>query len=350
MTSTLTQVYPIIWESDRASLIDQTRLPDEYTRVEITTYQQMAAAIKTMIVRGAPAIGIAAAYGLYLGAREIQTSDRQEFFNQLETIAKILRATRPTAVNLFWAIDQMLQTATATPGTIEEIKTALLHKANTIREDDIKTCFAIGEAGLIVLPETPEKLNILTHCNTGSLATGGYGTALGVIRSAWNSGRLNRVYADETRPRLQGAKLTTWECVQDQIPVTLISDNMAAHCMKQGLIHAVIVGADRITANGDAANKIGTYSLAIVAKYHRVPFFVAAPLSTVDFKLATGDEIPIEERDPTEVYQVGTTRICPEGVEFFNPAFDVTPAELITAIITEKGAVIPGELKQFSVS
>ncbi|WRH66673.1 MAG: S-methyl-5-thioribose-1-phosphate isomerase [Planktothrix sp. GU0601_MAG3] len=350
MTSTLTQVYPIIWESDRASLIDQTRLPDEYTRVEITTYQQMAAAIKTMIVRGAPAIGIAAAYGLYLGAREIQTSDRQEFFNQLETIAKILRATRPTAVNLFWAIDQMLQTATATPGTIEEIKTALLHKANIIREDDIKTCFAIGEAGLIVLPETPEKLNILTHCNTGSLATGGYGTALGVIRSAWNSGRLNRVYADETRPRLQGAKLTTWECVQDQIPVTLISDNMAAHCMKQGLIHAVIVGADRITANGDAANKIGTYSLAIVAKYHRVPFFVAAPLSTVDFKLATGDEIPIEERDPTEVYQVGTTRICPEGVEFFNPAFDVTPAELITAIITEKGAVIPGELKQFSVS
>ncbi|MGL5131157.1 MAG: S-methyl-5-thioribose-1-phosphate isomerase, partial [Planktothrix sp.] len=259
-------------------------------------------------------------------------------------------ATRPTAVNLFWAIDQMLQTATETPGTIEEIKTALLQKANTIREDDIKTCFAIGEAGLIVLPKTPEKLNILTHCNTGSLATGGYGTALGVIRSAWNSGRLNRVYADETRPRLQGAKLTTWECVQDQIPVTLISDNMAAHCMKQGLIHAVIVGADRITANGDAANKIGTYSLAIVAKAHNVPFFVAAPLSTVDFKLATGDEIPIEERDPTELYQVGTTRICPEGVEFFNPAFDVTPAELISAIITEKGAVIPGELKQFSMS
>ncbi|MGL6139298.1 MAG: S-methyl-5-thioribose-1-phosphate isomerase, partial [Planktothrix sp.] len=188
MTSTLTQVYPIIWQSDRASLIDQTRLPDEYTRVEITTYQQMADAIKTMIVRGAPAIGIAAAYGLYLGAREIQTSDRQEFLNQLETIAQVLRATRPTAVNLFWAIDQMLQTATETPGTIEEIKTALLQKANTIREDDIKTCFAIGEAGLIVLPKTPEKLNILTHCNTGSLATGGYGTALGVIRSAWNSG------------------------------------------------------------------------------------------------------------------------------------------------------------------
>ena len=358
MTSTLTQVYPIIWESDglrpaegdRASLIDQTRLPDEYTRIEIATYQQMAEAIKTMIVRGAPAIGIAAAYGLYLGARDIQTSDRQEFLIELEEIAQVLRATRPTAVNLFWAIDQMLKTATETSGTIDNIKTALLQKAHQIREEDIQTCFTIGEAGLTVLPQTPEKLTILTHCNTGSLATGGYGTALGVIRSAWNSGRLNRVYADETRPRLQGAKLTTWECVQDQIPVTLISDNMAAHCMKQRLIHAVIVGADRITANGDTANKIGTYSLAIVSKAHNVPFFVAAPLSTVDFKLATGEEIPIEERDPTEVYQVGTTRICPEGVEFFNPAFDVTPAELITAIITEKGAVIPSELKQFNSS
>lgn len=348
MTSNLTQVYPVIWESDRASLIDQTRLPYDYTRVEITTYQQMANAIKTMIVRGAPAIGIAAAFGLYLGARDIHTSDRNQFLTQLEEIAQVLRATRPTAVNLFWAIDRMLQTATTTEGTIEDIKTALLEMAQIIREDDIKTCFAIGEAGLNVLPQTPEKLNILTHCNTGSLATGGYGTALGVIRSAWNSGRLNRVYADETRPRLQGAKLTTWECVQDGIPVTLISDNMAAHTMKQGIIHAVIVGADRITANGDTANKIGTYSLAIVAKAHNVPFFVAAPLSTVDFKLETGAEIPIEERDETEVYQVGETRICPEGVEFYNPAFDVTPAELITAIITEKGAVSPEQLKQFS--
>ncbi len=348
MTSNLTQVYPVIWESDRASLIDQTRLPDDYTRVEITTYQQMADAIKTMIVRGAPAIGIAAAFGLYLGARDLHTSDRNQFLTQLEEIAQVLRATRPTAVNLFWAIERMLQTATTTEGTIENIKLALLEMAKTIREDDIKTCFAIGEAGLKVLPQTPEKLNILTHCNTGSLATGGYGTALGVIRSAWNSGRLNRVYADETRPRLQGAKLTTWECVQDKIPVTLISDNMAAHTMKQGVIHAVIVGADRITTNGDTANKIGTYSLAIVAKAHNVPFFVAAPLSTVDFKLATGAEIPIEERDATEVYQVGETRICPEGVEFYNPAFDVTPAELITAIITEKGAVSPEQLKQFS--
>jgi methylthioribose-1-phosphate isomerase len=198
------------------------------------------------------------------------------------------------------------------------------------------------------LPKTPERLNILTHCNTGSLATAGYGTALGVIRSAQGAGRLARVYADETRPRLQGARLTTWECVQDQIPVTLISDNMAAHCMKQGSIHAAIVGADRIAANGDTANKIGTYSLALVAKAHNVPFFVAAPLSTVDFRLETGEGIPIEERDPAELYQIGPTRICPPGVEFYNPAFDVTPAALITAIITERGVLKPEELKQLS--
>jgi methylthioribose-1-phosphate isomerase len=239
----------------------------------------------------------------------------------------------------------MLKTAQETKGSVEQVQQALLETAKTIHAEDIQTCKLIGDTGLTVLPTSPEKLNILTHCNTGSLATGGYGTALGVIRSAWREGRLERVYADETRPRLQGAKLTTWECVQDQIPVTLIADNMAAHCMKQGLIHAVIVGADRITANGDTANKIGTYSLALVAKAHNIPFFVAAPLSTVDFQLETGAEIPIEERDPTELYEVGNTRLCPTGVEFYNPAFDVTPAQLISAIITEKGAVPPGDLK-----
>jgi len=190
-------------------------------------------------------------------------------------------------------------------------------------------------------------LNILTHCNAGALATAGYGTALGVIRSAWRDGRLAKVYADETRPRLQGAKLTAWECVQENIPVTLISDNMAAHCMKQGLIHAVVVGADRIAANGDTANKIGTYSLAIVALAHNIPFFVAAPLSTIDFKISDGSQIPIEERDTREIYQVGEIRICPEGVEFYNPAFDVTPAKLIAGIMTEYGTVAPGELEQF---
>jgi methylthioribose-1-phosphate isomerase len=345
MTSSLTQVYPIIWQDNRVLLIDQTRLPKEYTRIEISRYEDMAHAIKTMIVRGAPAIGIAAAYGMYLGARDIQTVDIQEFLVQLETVADVLRRTRPTAVNLFWAIDQMLKTAQETKGSVEQVQQALLETAKTIHAEDIQTCKLIGDTGLTVLPTSPEKLNILTHCNTGSLATGGYGTALGVIRSAWREGRLERVYADETRPRLQGAKLTTWECVQDQIPVTLIADNMAAHCMKQGLIHAVIVGADRITANGDTANKIGTYSLALVAKAHNIPFFVAAPLSTVDFQLETGAEIPIEERDPTELYEVGNTRLCPTGVEFYNPAFDVTPAQLISAIITEKGAVPTGDLK-----
>ncbi|MGF1494296.1 MAG: S-methyl-5-thioribose-1-phosphate isomerase [Microcoleaceae cyanobacterium] len=340
------QIYPVVWQNDRVLLIDQTRLPQEYARIEISRYEDMARAIKTMIVRGAPAIGIAAAYGMYLGAREIQVLDRQAFLDQLEAIADELRKTRPTAVNLFWAIDQMLKISRTTIGSVEQIQKALLETAKAIQSEDVKTCQAIGEHGVKVLPQAPEKLNILTHCNAGSLATGGYGTALGVIRSAWQGNRLARVYADETRPRLQGARLTTWECVQEKIPVTLISDNMAAHCMKRGLIHGVIVGADRIAANGDTANKIGTYGLALVAQAHQIPFFVAAPLSTIDFSLESGEGIVIEERDPEELYQIGNTRLCPEGVEFYNPAFDVTPAALITSIITELGAVSPESLKR----
>jgi methylthioribose-1-phosphate isomerase len=339
-------VYPIVWQDDRVLLIDQTRLPNEYTLVEICDCEAMGNAIKTMIVRGAPAIGVSAAYGMYLGARDITTRDRAQFLTELEKIGDYLRSTRPTAVNLFWAIDRVLKTAKETNATVEELPKLLLETAQKIQAEDLQTCQQIGDHGLTVLPKTPEKLNILTHCNAGSLATAGYGTALGVIRSAWRDRRLTRVYADETRPRLQGAKLTTWECVQEGIPVTLISDNMAAHCMKKGLIHAVIVGADRITANGDTANKIGTYSLALVAKAHNIPFFVAAPLSTIDFTLSDGSQIPIEERDPVELYQVGNTRICPEGVDFYNPAFDVTPAELIASIITEYGAFSPSELKQ----
>lgn len=346
MSSPANQVYPVIWNADRVLLIDQNRLPTEYTFVEISCSQDMAQAIKTMIVRGAPAIGVAAAYGMYLGAREIETQDRHEFLTQLEKVAKMLRETRPTAVNLFWAIARMLKTAYESLGGVEELKTTLLKTAQTINAEDIQTCQAIGDNGLKALPANPAKLTILTHCNAGALATAGYGTALGVVRSAWRENRLARVYADETRPRLQGAKLTAWECVQEGIPVTLITDSMAAHCMKQGLIDAVVVGADRIAANGDTANKIGTYSLALVAKAHNVPFFVAAPLSTVDFELASGSQIPIEERHPSEIYQVGDTILCPPGVEFYNPAFDVTPASLITAIITEYGAVAPGELKQ----
>lgn len=336
----------MIWQDDRVILIDQTLLPEKYTVVPISSATAMAEAIKTMIVRGAPAIGVAAAYGMYLGAREITTSDREQFLKELETIATMLRQTRPTAVNLFWAISRMLDTAQNTLGSVTEIRDILLTTAQAIQADDLKTCQLIGDHGLAALPLSPEKLNILTHCNAGALATAGYGTALGVVRSAWTADRLARVYADETRPRLQGAKLTTWECVQEGIPVTLITDNMAAHCMQRGMIDAVVVGADRIAANGDAANKIGTYSVALVAKAHNIPFFVAAPLSTVDFAIATGAEIPIEERDPQEVSQVGSTVICPSGIDFYNPAFDVTPATLITAIVTEYGAVTPQKLKE----
>lgn len=343
------QVYPVIWNEGRVLLIDQNRLPTEYTFVEISRSEDMGRAIKTMIVRGAPAIGVAAAYGMYLGAVEIATEDRDSFLTQLEEVAQMLRQTRPTAVNLFWAIARMLKTAYETIGTVEQLRAVLLTTAQAIQVEDLQTCQAIGDRGLESLPASPEKLCILTHCNAGALATAGYGTALGVVRSAWREGRLARLYADETRPRLQGARLTTWECVQEGIPVTLITDSMAAHCMKKGMIDAVIVGADRIAANGDTANKIGTYSLAIVAKAHNVPFFVAAPLSTVDFELPNGSEIPIEERHPSEIYQVGETVICPPGVEFYNPAFDVTPAELITGIITEKGVVLPAELQKFQL-
>lgn len=345
MLSTPAQVYPVVWHQDRVLLIDQNRLPNEYALVEISRYEDMAQAIKTMIVRGAPAIGVAAAYGMYLGAREIQTSDRDAFLTQLETVAQELRETRPTAVNLFWAIARMLKTARQTLGSVDYLKEVLRETAQQINAEDLQTCQAIGDHGVKALPSSPEKLRILTHCNAGALATAGYGTALGVVRSAWRDGRLERVFADETRPRLQGAKLTAWECVQEGIPVTVISDGMAAHCMQRGLIHAVVVGADRIAANGDTANKIGTYSVAIAAKAHNIPFFVAAPLSTIDFELLEGSQIPIEERDPVEIYQVGETRICAPGVEFYNPAFDVTPADLITAIITEHGAFAPSELK-----
>jgi methylthioribose-1-phosphate isomerase len=344
-----TQVYPVIWQTDHVLLIDQTRLPLEYDLVQISRCDDMVEAIKTMIVRGAPAIGVAAAYGMYLGAREIQTSDRDQFLAQLETVAQNLRSTRPTAVNLFWAIDRMLKTARQTLGGVDYLQEVLLQTAQRINAEDIETCQAIGGYGLAALPPEPTQLRLLTHCNAGALATAGYGTALGVVRSAWREKRLARLYADETRPRLQGAKLTTWECVQEGIPVTLITDSMAAHCMQRGLIDAVVVGADRIAANGDTANKIGTYSVALIAKAHGIPFLVAAPLSTIDFNLADGSQIPIEERDFSEVYQIGDTVICPAGVEFYNPAFDVTPAELITAIVTEHGAVSPSQLQQFQM-
>lgn len=337
-------VYPVIWQDDHVRLIDQTRLPAEFTYVEIRRVDDMAHAIKTMIVRGAPAIGVAAAYGMYLGAMEIGTEDRSDFLAQLSEIGDRLAATRPTAVNLFWAIRRMLDQAHQASGNCGEIRASLLETAQAIAADDIRTCQAIGDHGLMVLPSSPEQLRLLTHCNAGALATAGYGTALGVVRSAWSAGRLERVYADETRPRLQGAKLTTWECVQEGIPVTLITDNMAAHCMQQGMIDVVVVGADRIAANGDAANKIGTYSVALCAQAHQIPFYVAAPLSTIDFELPDGSLIPIEQRNPAEVCSVGNAKLCPDGVEFYTPAFDVTPAHLIAGIITEHGVFAPQDL------
>lgn len=339
------QIYPVIWQDPHVLLVDQTRLPHEYAVVEVSRLEDMAHAIQTMIVRGAPAIGVAAAYGMYLGAREIETNDRETFLVALEAVARTLETTRPTAVNLFWAIARMLKTARQTLGSVDTLKQVLLETAQAIQAEDLQTCQAIGAAGLAVLPKEPAQLRLLTHCNAGALATAGYGTALGVVRSAWQAGRLARVYADETRPRLQGARLTTWECVHEGIPVTLITDNMAAHCMQKGLIDAVVVGADRIAANGDTANKIGTYAVALAAKAHNIPFFVAAPVSTIDFALIEGSQIPIEERDAEEVSRIGDLPICPPGVEFYNPAFDVTPAQLITAIITEHGAFHPNELK-----
>jgi methylthioribose-1-phosphate isomerase len=341
----LTHVYPVVWQDDHVRLIDQTRLPGEYSVVEIRCCADMAVAIKTMIVRGAPAIGVAAAYGMYLGARESKAANPAQLVDDLEQVATQLRATRPTAVNLFWAIEQMLTTAKTTPApTVADLLAVLLKTAQAIAIADLRTCQAIGEHGLQVMPSSPQQLRMLTHCNAGALATAGYGTALGVVRSVWGANRLARLYADETRPRLQGAKLTTWECVQDGIPVTLITDNMAAHCMQQGMIDVVVVGADRIAANGDVANKIGTYSVALCAQAHNIPFYVAAPLSTIDFDLDDGSSIPIEERHPEEVYQVGNSRICPPGVEFYNPAFDVTPARYVTGIITEYGVFAPQDL------
>lgn len=337
-------IYPVIWYEDRVLLVDQTQLPEEYVLVEVSRSEDMMRAIETAIVQGTPAIGVAAAYGMYLGARELETNEREAFLKSLENVAELLRQTRPTAANLTWAISRTLKTAYESLGSVAQIKATLLETAQEIQKEDLQICQTIGNNGLSALPAEPAKLNILTYGNTGALATAGYGTALGVIRSAWYAQRLMRVHISETRPRFQGAKLTAWECVQDGIPATIITDNMVAHCLKPGKIDAVIVGADRIAANGDTVNKIGTYTLAVVARSHNVPFFVAAPLSTVDFNLPNGDQIPLEERHPSEIYQIGETIICPTGVDFYNPAFDVTPAEFISAIITERGTLEPNQL------
>lgn len=324
------------WNGDSLELLDQTQLPKTLEYIHCQDYRRVGLAIKHLEVRGAPAIGAAAAYGVVLGAQEVvQESD---FRARVSVIADELRQTRPTAVNLFWAIDRMMAALDACGAdmTNEAITAKLEEEAKTIEELDREVNRSMSKHGAKLFTEP---VSILTHCNAGALATVAYGTALGVIRQAHAEGHVTRVFADETRPLLQGARLTAWELNEDGIPVTLITDNMAGWVMKQKKVQAVIVGADRITSSGDVANKIGTYSVAVLAKEHGIPFYVAAPMSTFDWTLATGDEIPIEERDADEVKHVYGVQTAPLDVDVFNPAFDVTPHEYIAAIITEKGII-----------
>jgi methylthioribose-1-phosphate isomerase len=329
----------LTWTSEGVRFIDQTKLPLEESYVMATNYEQVAEIIVTMVVRGAPAIGVSAAYGIALGAQGTSAKTVQEFTPEFEKICKRLAGTRPTAVNLFWAIDRMkalfakLQSSGATLAQIQE---KILAEAHAMYEEDIAACKTMGKFGGALLPEEG---GVLTHCNAGALATCGYGTALGVIRAAVEQGKQIHVYADETRPFLQGARLTAWELMADGIATTVICDNMAASLMRAGKIKAVVVGADRIAANGDTANKIGTYNVGILAKEHGIPFYVAAPWSTIDLATATGDAIPIEERPQVEVTHHAGKQLTPHGVGICNPAFDVTPAKYVTAIITERGVL-----------
>jgi methylthioribose-1-phosphate isomerase len=329
----------LAWTPEGVRFIDQTKLPLEESYVLATTYEQVADVIATMVVRGAPAIGVSAAYGVALGAIRSQAENARAFAPEFEKVCQRLAATRPTAVNLFWAIDRMKRSFSALLAAGASMTTArekLLSEAHAMYEEDIAACKAMGAHGGKLLPEEG---GVLTHCNAGALATCGYGTALGVIRSAVEGGKRIHVYADETRPFLQGARLTAWELMADGIPTTVICDNMAASLMRAGKIKAVVVGADRIAANGDFANKIGTYNVAILAREHGVPFYCAAPWSTIDTATATGDAIPIEERSPVEVTHHGGKQLTPHGVGICNPAFDVTPAKYVTAIITERGVL-----------
>ena len=335
------------WKNGVVRLLDQSRLPEHVEFLDCRDYRAVADAIRELKVRGAPAIGVTAALGVALGAQAVSATEFPAFAQALLPICDYLAATRPTAVNLFWAIDRMnKKLASLSAQSVPAVKAALLTEAQAILEEDIALCKAMGKHGaeLIASGQT-----VLTHCNAGALATAGYGTALGVIRAAWEQGKKIQVIADETRPVLQGARLTAWELMQDKIPVTLITDNMAGSLMRQGKIQLCVVGADRIAANGDVANKIGTYSVAVLAKAHGIPFYVAAPYSTIDVKTKTGADIPIEQRNALEVTTIhGSHPIAPAGVAVYNPAFDVTPAELITGIITERGVFKATEIsKQF---
>ncbi|PYO02759.1 MAG: S-methyl-5-thioribose-1-phosphate isomerase [Candidatus Rokuibacteriota bacterium] len=326
---------PVRWAGDRLLLLDQTRLPREELTREFACWEDVAEAIRTLVVRGAPAIGVTAAFGVALAARQSRATTFDSLLADIETAIKGLAATRPTAVNLFWALDRMRSTLLAGRAmSVDAIRSRLLAEAQAILDEDVAANRAMGDHGATLVPSGAR---ILTHCNAGALATAGYGTALGVVRSAHAQGKVALVWVDETRPVMQGSRLTAWECVRDGIPHRLVADVVAASLMGRGQVDLVVTGADRIAANGDTANKIGTYALAVLAHHHHVPFYVAAPFSTIDPTLASGAEIPIEERDPAEVRRVGATVTAPEASPVFNPAFDVTPSELIAAIITERG-------------
>ena len=325
------------WEGDALLLLDQRVLPTVELMRRYTDPVGVADAIRTMVVRGAPAIGVAAAFGLVLAVR-VARKKKQSWRRVFQEAAMLLAATRPTAVNLFWAIERMRKAAAGLPDDPSEAMSGLEREAVAILEEDVAANRAMGAHGAKLLPQ---RARVLTHCNAGALATAGYGTALGVLRAAVAAGKKIHVFVDETRPFLQGARLTAWELMKDRIPCTLITDNMSATLFAAGQIDAVVVGADRIAANGDVANKVGTYGVAVLCKAHNVPFYVAAPLSTIDRKLRSGAAIPIEERDPSEVTHLMGKRVAPEGVKVYNPAFDVTPARYISAIITEKGVARP---------
>jgi methylthioribose-1-phosphate isomerase len=327
----------IDWQDDAVVMIDQRKLPAAEVWVRCRTAAEVARAIKTMVIRGAPAIGVAAAMGVALGMKRSTATGTAKFAAEFQKTCDLLAGTRPTAVNLFWAVDRMKRTfadAVQAGASVAEIQAVLEREARAIEEEDVRSCRAMGAFGATLVPDPAR---ILTHCNAGALATAGYGTALGVIRAATDAGKRVTVLADETRPFLQGARLTAWELLRGGIETTVITDSMAGALMRQGLIDLVVVGADRIAANGDVANKIGTYSVAVLAREHGIPFYVAAPISTIDLATPDGSGIPIEERPAREVTHVGTTRLTPVGATIRNPAFDVTPSSLVTAIVTERG-------------
>jgi methylthioribose-1-phosphate isomerase len=327
----------IDWQNDEIVMVDQRKLPGQEVYVRCKTATEVARAIKTMVIRGAPAIGVAAAMGIALGMRRSAAKGTRQFAVDFNKLCDLMAGTRPTAVNLFWAIERMKRSFAAgvqAGESVDEIRTRLEGEARAIHDEDVASCRAMGQHGAVLVPD---HARILTHCNAGALATAGYGTALGVIRAAAGLGKVAQVFADETRPFLQGARLTAWELVRENVPTTVITESMAGPLMRRGEVDMIVVGADRIAANGDVANKIGTYTVALLADAHTVPFYVAAPLSTIDLSTPDGDHIPIEQRNPREVTHLGTTRLAPEGAGVWNPAFDITPHRLVTGIITERG-------------